>query len=104
MKFAVDELPSDIFRESCADNDHGGRATESNEHDDDDNDDGSERNYSSSASAPSMKTKATRQGKKKTKMDMAQKKEHDDNRDAQTQLGDALLSFYLAQTEKMKSN
>jgi hypothetical protein len=51
-----------------------------------------------------MKTKATRQGKKKTKMDMAQKKEHDDNRDAQTQLGDALLSFYLAQTEKMKSN
>ena len=35
---------------------------------------------------------------------MAQKKEHDDNRDAQTQLGDALLSFYLAQTEKMKSN
>jgi small-conductance mechanosensitive channel len=52
-----------------------------------------------------MKTKATRQGKKKTKMSMAQKKERDDNRKAQKQLGDALLAFHQAQqTEKMKSN
>ncbi len=51
-----------------------------------------------------MKTKATRQEKKKTKMSMAQKKEHDDNINAQKQLGDTLLAFHQAQTEKMKSN
>ncbi len=94
MNFAVAELPSDVLRESCGDDDHGGQATESNEHDDDDNDNGSERNYSSSASAP----------KKKTKMSMTQKKEHNDNRNAQKQLGHALLAFHQAQTEKMKSN
>jgi hypothetical protein len=104
LNFAVAELPSDVFRESCGDDDHGGQATESNEHDDDDIDDGSERNYSSSASAPTMKTKAMRQGKKNTKMSMAQKKEHDDNRNAQNQLGDALLAFHQAQTKNMKSN
>jgi hypothetical protein len=37
-------------------------------------------------------------------MNMAQKKEHDDNRNAQKQLGDALLAFHQAQTEKMKSS
>ncbi len=106
LNFAVAELPSDVFRENYGDDDHGGQATESNEHDDkNDNNDGSERNYSSSASAPIMKTKAARQGKKKTKMSMAQKKERDDNRKAQKQLGDALLAFHQAQqTEKMKSN
>jgi hypothetical protein len=104
LNFAVAELPSDVFQESCGHDDRGGRATEINDHDGDDNDDVSERNYSSSASAPTMKTKATRQGMKKTKMNMAQKKEHDDNRSAQKQLGDALLAFHQAQTEKMKSN
>jgi hypothetical protein len=51
-----------------------------------------------------MKTKPTKQGKKKTKISMAQKKEHDDNRNAQKQLRDALLAFDQVQMEKMKSN
>ena len=51
-----------------------------------------------------MKTKATRQGKKKTKMNMAQKKEHDNNRNAKKQVGDALLAFHKVQTEKIKLN
>ena len=35
---------------------------------------------------------------------MAQKKEHDNNRNAKKQVGDALLAFHKVQTEKIKLN
>jgi hypothetical protein len=50
-----------------------------------------------------MKTKATRQGKKKTKMNMAQKKEHDNNRNAKRHVGERdLLEAFTKYKSRLK--
>ena len=91
MNFAVAELPSDVFRESYPD--HGGATDDKNDCDDDD--------YSSSPSAPRTKG---RQGTKNTKANKAQEKDDNNKSNAQKQLGDALIAFHQAQSQKMKSN
>jgi hypothetical protein len=96
LNFAVAELPSDVFRESCPD--HGGATDDKNDCDDDED---SGNNYSRSTSAPMTKA---REGKKNTKKNKAQEKDDNNKSNAQKQLGDALIAFQQAQSQKMKSN